>query len=159
MTRATDIEQRASEWIICSESGDFTEGMRADLERWLLEPRNRITFLRIKEAWRRASHMRSARPLDGNVDPDLLKHADLTFRPPDSNRQSGWPFWVAAAAGLTLILYLAGFAAWITLAPSEWIKYTTSIGGYEHVSLADGSGRSGSAGSGQHRGIPAIRRE
>jgi len=140
MTRATDIEQRASEWIIRSESGDFTDGMRADLERWLLEPRNRITFLRIKEAWRRASRMRSARPLDGNVDPDLLKHADLTFRTPHSNKRSGWPFWVAAAAGLTLILYLAGFAAWIALAPTEWIKYTTSIGGYEHVTLADGSG-------------------
>ena len=139
MTRATDIEQRASEWIIRSESGDFTDGMRADLERWLLEPRNRITFLRIKEAWRRTSRMRSARPLDGNVDPDLLKHADLTFRTPQSNKRSGWPFWVAAAAGLTLILYLAGFAVWITLAPTEWIKYTTSIGGYEHVTLADGS--------------------
>jgi transmembrane sensor len=140
MTRATDIEQRASEWIIRSEGGNFTEEMRAELERWLQEPRNRVTFLRIKEAWRRASRMRGARPLDGNVDPDLLKNTDLTLRTRNTNSGSGWPFRVAAGAALTLILYLVGFAGWITLGPSEWIKYTTSIGGYEHITLADGSG-------------------
>lgn len=145
MTRATDIEQRASEWIIRSESGNFTEEMRAELEHWLREPRHRITFLRIKEAWRRASRMRSARPLDGNVEPDLLKNADLTFRSTNSNSGSGkggsgWPFRVASGAALSLILYLLGFAGWVTFSPSGWIRYTTSIGGYEHIRLADGSG-------------------
>ncbi len=140
MTRATDTEQRASEWLIRSEGGNFTAEMRAELERWLLEPRNRITFLRIKEAWRRASRMRSARPLDGNVDPDLLKNADLTFRSTNTNSGSGWPFRVAAGAALTLISYLVCLTGWSALSPSEWIKYTTSIGGYEHITLADGSG-------------------
>jgi transmembrane sensor len=145
MTRATDIEQRASEWIIRSESGHFTAEMRAELERWLREPCHRITFLRIKEAWRRASRMRSARPLDGNVDADLLKDADLTFRSTNSNRGSGnggsgWPFRVAAGAALSLILYLLSFAGWAAFSPSGWTRYTTSIGGYEHISLADGSG-------------------
>jgi len=140
MTRATDIEQRASEWIIRSEGGDFTDGQRVEMERWLTEPRNRITFLRIREAWRRAGRMRSARPLDGNVDPDLLKSADLTFRAAVDTNGSGWPFRVAAGAALSLILYLVGLAGWITLSPSDWIKYTTSIGGYENIALADGSG-------------------
>jgi len=140
MTRATDIEQQASQWIIRSEGGNFTREMQAELERWLQEPRNRVTFLRIKEAWRRASRMRSARPLDGNVDPDLLKNSDLTFGPGNPNSGSGWPFRVAAGAALTLITYLAFLAAWSTLGPSDWIKYTTSIGGYEHITLADGTG-------------------
>src|ERR1700760_637598 len=140
MTRATDIEQRASEWMIRSEGGDFTEGQRADMERWLENPRHKITFLRIREAWRRASRMRSARPLDGNVDPDLLKNADLSFRSGSDTNKSGWPFRVAAAAALTLIIYLVGLAGWITLSPPDWIKYTTSIGGYENINLADGSG-------------------
>ncbi len=140
MTRATDTEQRASEWIIRSEGGNFTEEMRAELEHWLREPRNRITFLRIKEAWRRASRMRSARPLDGNVDPDLLKDADLTLRSSNTNSGSGWPLRIAAGAALTLIIYLTCLAGWIALSPSDWIKYTTSIGGYEHITLADGSG-------------------
>lgn len=140
MTRATDIEQRASEWIIRSEGGDFTAGQRAEMERWLQNPHHRIIFLRLEEAWRRASRMRGARPLDGNVNPDLLKNADLTFQsPPDTNR-SGWPFRVAAGAALTVIIYLVGLAGWILLRPPEWIKYTTSIGGYANISLADGSG-------------------
>src|SRR5579862_6948199 len=103
MTRATDIEQRASEWIIRSEGGNFSEGMRAELERWLQNPRNRVTFLRIKEAWRRASRIRSARPLDGNVDPDLLKNPDLTLGLDDTNSglRSKWPLRVAAGAAGT----------------------------------------------------------
>jgi len=141
MTRATDVEQRASEWIIRSEGGNFTEQMRAELEGWLQDPRNRVTFLRIREAWRRASRIRGARPLDGNVDPDLLKNSDLTPGPRDTNRGSGsrWPLRVAAGAGLTLIIYLLALAAWIAAGRSDWILYTTSVGGYEHVTLADGS--------------------
>jgi transmembrane sensor len=141
MTRATDIEQRASEWIIRSEGGNFTEDMRAELERWLQNPRNRVIFLRLEEAWRRASRIRGARPLDGNVDPDLLKTPDLTLGPDDTNSGwgSGWPLRVAAGAAITLILYLLGLEAWIVLGHSDWISYTTSVGGYEHVTLADGS--------------------
>jgi transmembrane sensor len=141
MTRATDIEQRASEWIIRSEGGNLTEEMRAELERWLQDPRNRVTFLRIKEAWRRANRIRSTRPLDGNVDPDLLKHNDLTLGQDDTNRESAseWPFRVATGAALSLIIYLLCLAAWFVLDRSGWISYTTSIGGYEHVTLADGS--------------------
>src|ERR1700732_252339 len=121
MTRATDVEQRASEWIIRSEGGNFTEQMRAELERWLQDPRNRVTFLRIKEAWRRASRIRGARPLDGNVDPDLLKNPDLTPGSTDTNSGSGsgWPFRVAAGAALTLIIYLLGLVAWIVLGRSN----------------------------------------
>jgi transmembrane sensor len=126
--------------MIRSEGGDFTEGQRADMERWLENPRHKITFLRIREAWRRASRMRSARPLDGNVDPDLLKNADLSFRTGNDTNKSGWPLRIAAAAALTLIIYLLGLAGWITLQPPDWIKYTTSIGGYENIALADGSG-------------------
>jgi transmembrane sensor len=126
--------------MIRSEGGDFTAGQRADMERWLQDPRHKITFLRIREAWRRASRMRSARPLDGNVDPDLLKNADLSLRTGNDTNKSGWPFRIAAAAALTLIIYLVGLAGWITLQSSDWIKYTTTIGGYENIALADGSG-------------------
>jgi transmembrane sensor len=141
MTRATDIEQRASEWIIRGESGHFTEEKQAELERWLQDPRNRVNFLRIKEAWRRANRIRSARPLDGNVDPDLLKDPDPTLGQDDTNNRSGsdWPFRVAAGAALSLIIYLLGLVAWTVLGHSDWISYTTSIGGYEHVTLPDGT--------------------
>jgi transmembrane sensor len=139
-TQATDMEHRACEWMLRSEGGNLTEEMRADLERWLLEPRHRITFLRIREAWRRASRMRTACPLDGIVDPDLLKNAEVTFRSRDTNSASRWPFRFVASAALTLILCLVGLSSGITLRPTDWIKYTTSVGSYENIALADGSG-------------------
>jgi transmembrane sensor len=139
MTRATDIEQRASEWIIRSEAGHFTEDMRAELERWLQDPRNRVIYIRIKEAWRRAGRLRSNRPLDGNVDPDLLKDPNPSFEPSAGRSRPRWPLRVAAGAAVTLIIYLGAVLLWSVLGPSRWIPYTTSIGGYENVTLADGS--------------------
>ncbi len=139
MTRATDIEQQASEWLIRSEGGDFTDDQRADMERWLENSRHETAFLRMREAWRRASRVRSARPLDGTVDPNLLQKADLAFQGRDDTGASGWPLRVAAAAALTLIAYLVGFAGWITLRPSDWITHTTRIGGHENIALPDGS--------------------
>jgi transmembrane sensor len=75
------------------------------------------------------------------VDPDLLKDSDLTRAPDNTNSRprSRWPFRVATGAALTLIIYLVCLAAWTALGHSGWISYTTSIGGYEHVTLADGS--------------------
>src|SRR5882757_1565396 len=142
VTRATDIEQRASEWIIRIEGGNFSADMRAEMKRWLQNPRHRVTFLRIREAWRRASRIRNTRPLDGNVDPDLLKSSDLTpgsDNDADSGAGSEWPFRVATGAALSLITYLLCLSAWFVLDRTDWISYTTSIGGYQHVTLADGS--------------------
>jgi transmembrane sensor len=137
-------KQRASEWIVRSESGKFTEEDRAELERWLQVQRHRAAYLRIKDAWRRTNRLRRARPFDGNVDPDLLKKFNLTLDnedPPENDPGgSGWTFRVATAAALILINYLVGLAGWIALGPSEGIKYTTSIGGYSQITLADGTG-------------------
>jgi transmembrane sensor len=139
MARATDIEQKASEWLIRSEGGNFTEGMQAELERWLQDPRNRVTFLRVKEAWRRADRFRSARPFDGNIDVDLLKEPREASDSRKTNRGSPWSFRIATASAIALGLYLVAFTAWIVLGRSDWISYTTSIGGYEQVTLADGT--------------------
>ncbi len=138
MTRATDIEQRASEWIVRAEAGNFTAEMQADMDHWLQDPRHRVTYIRIREAWRRAGRLRGARPLDGEVNPDLLKHSNLTFDE-DTPARPKWPVWVASAAALTLITYLVWLLAWTVYAAAKWIPYTTSIGGYENVTLADGS--------------------
>jgi transmembrane sensor len=139
MTRATDIEQQASEWLIRSESGNFTTTMQSELERWLQDPSHRVSFLRVKEAWRRASRLRTARPFDGNVDADFLKEPGPTARRNGNNPGSPSAFRIATTAAAALVVYLVGFAAWIAFGPTEWISYTTAIGGYEHVTLADGS--------------------
>jgi transmembrane sensor len=141
-TRATDTEQQASEWIIRSEAGEFTDDMQAEMGRWLQNPCNRVTYIRIKEAWRRANRVRGTRPLDGNVNPDLLKDNDLTFGPQHLElKKPRWPFRVAAGAAVILISYLifAVIWGWGLLGPSKWSSYTTTIGGYENVSLPDGT--------------------
>ena len=144
MTRATDIERRASEWLIRSERGDFTEAMRSELNLWLEEPHHRVPFLRIQEAWRRANRVRGARPLDGNVDPDLLKRTNVTSGPSGSRggpkRGSGWSVRIALAAAASLIIYLAVLIGCVVLTSNDWIPYTTTVGGYEHIKLSDGSG-------------------
>jgi transmembrane sensor len=139
VTRATDIEQQASEWLIRSEAGNFTQGMQAELDRWLQDPNNRGTFLRLKAAWRRADRFGAARPFDGNVDVDLLKGPTESSDTKKNNRGSPWSFRVSTAAAIALSLYLLGVTAWLVLGRSDWISYTTSVGGYEHVTLADGS--------------------
>jgi len=139
MTRATDIEQRASEWVIRSEAGNFTDEMRTELERWLQDSHNRIIYIRIKEAWRRAGRLRGAHPLDGNVDPDLLRDPHLTRAPVDSRSNPHWPLRIAAGAALTLIIYLSGVLLWSMFGTPRWTPYTTTIGGYENVTLPDGT--------------------
>ena len=139
MKRATDIEQRASQWIIRAEAGNLSEAMLAERDRWLQDPRNRVTYIRIKEAWRRAGRLRSARPLNGNVDPDLLKDSNATPEPRSTHSGPRWPLRIAALAGVSLIIYLSCFVAWSLYGTTKWISYTTSIGGYENVTLQDGS--------------------
>jgi transmembrane sensor len=113
--------------------------MRAEMDLWLQIPRHRVTYLRIQEAWRRAGRMLSARPIDGNVNPDLLSDPNLTLGPVDAGPAPKWPLRIASGAALTLITYLLGLLLWSTLGPSRWIPYTTSIGGYENITLADGT--------------------
>jgi len=45
----------------------------------------------------------------------------------------------ATIVALTLVICLIGFGLWIVLGLSDWQSYTTSVGGYEHIALADGS--------------------
>jgi transmembrane sensor len=139
MTSAFDIEQQASQWLIRSESGQFTYDMRADLDRWLEDPHHRVTYLRLQEAWRRANRMRGTRPLDGNIDPDLLKEPDPADGPKTLGGGSGWRLRISAAAGASLIIYLLVLLVWGLLTSEKWIPYTTVGGGYRHVSLPDGT--------------------
>jgi transmembrane sensor len=139
MPKTTDVEQEASEWIIRSEAEDFTDELNAELGRWLEDPRNHVAFLKIKEAWRRAGRVRGTRPLDGKVDKDLLKESDLLPPEPKKKRGSRWMFRIAGGAALALVTYFLGSAVWVFLGPPDWDSYTTSVGGYEHVTLADGS--------------------
>jgi len=71
-------------------SGNSTPGSRADI-------RHRVAYLRVEAHWLRSERLRDLRPLDRDVDPDLL-------RP-----RSVWRHWpLAAAASVLLALSAAG---------------------------------------------------
>jgi transmembrane sensor len=139
-TRATDIERQAAQWLIRSESEPFMATTRAEMESWLAaDPHHRAAYVRIKEAWRRASRICITRPLDGSVTSDLLQGAKLAGAPGNNGSGRNWPVRIAAGAALTLTAYLIWLCSWIVFDASAWTPYTTSIGGYASVALPDGS--------------------
>src|ERR1700742_918349 len=129
MRTAIEIEQRASAWVIHSEADSFTKDTQAEMESWLNEDlRNRVAYVRIREAWCRTGCLRNVRPLDGNVDPQLLKGSCLTFMPANTRSKVKRPFRIAVSAALLLAtcLGLGVFVRW-PQSPLRWISHTTGI--------------------------------
>jgi transmembrane sensor len=86
MTTASDFEAQAAAWLVKRDAGGLSAEEQAQFDEWLSsDPRARAVFLRLETAWQRSTAlMRRLRPLDGNVDADLLEHSPFA-PPPDSN--------------------------------------------------------------------------
>lgn len=158
MTDAAGIEAQAAAWIArCDARGGDQD---PELAAWLVaDPRHRVAYLRLAQAWERTQRLARLRPADRSIDPDLLAPARpphlwsrLRHRAarsagdivrgvrPRSARASRPPlgrFSAAAAA--------AGFAAavllvlWNLLPSSATESYRTGADGLSRVILADGS--------------------
>ena len=88
------IEARASRWLAARDAGSTTAEEAAEFNRWLeADIRHRVAYLRLEASWKRADRLREVRPLDRDVDPDLLG-------PPRARR----PWITALAAGLVIAL-------------------------------------------------------
>lgn len=122
------IEQEASRWLAVRDAGATTPADDEALERWLAaDIRHRVAWLRMEAAWRRTDRLKDLRPLDRDVDADLLKT-------PLSATRRAWPF--AAAAALLLAMGVGGF--WMAR-QNDWQTYETRIGGFSRIVLEDGS--------------------
>jgi transmembrane sensor len=134
---ASDTEAEASEWLIRLET-DLSPELRAAFEEWLAaDPRNRAAYVRLEKTWRHADVLRRLRPLDGEVDENIIDKFDepgAIVVAPDRNP---WFPWVAVAASL-LVVTLGAFA-WMSYARSGWQGYKTEQGGFQRISLNDGS--------------------
>jgi transmembrane sensor len=125
VNRSELIDLEASRWLAARDAGAVTAD-DGDLNRWLeADIRHRVAYLRLEAHWRRSERLRDLRPLDRDVDPDLL-------RPRSALRH--WP--VAAAASLLLVVAIGGFAF---LQRLRWQHYETRIGGFSRIVLEDGS--------------------
>lgn len=122
-----EIEQEASRWLAARDAGATSPAQTGEFNRWLeADIRHRVAYLRLEANWRRVARLKDLRPLDRDVDPDLLKERHL---------RRAWPW--AAAASLLIALGLGG--TWLYQQKLGWQTYETRVGGFSRIVLEDGS--------------------
>ena len=133
---ASDIEAEASEWLIRLER-DSSPATKAGFEEWIAaDPRNRAAFVRLEKTWAHADVLRKLRPLDGNVDENVLDKFGQPSAISVTPRKNRLPR-LAAAAALLFLTVIAG--TWMAVVRSEWQVYKTDLGGFQRITLQDGS--------------------
>jgi len=79
MTTALEFEAQAAAWLVKRDDGPLSAEMQAEFDAWIAsDPRARAAYLRLEIAWKRADSLRRLRPLDGDVDENLLSHSPFS---------------------------------------------------------------------------------
>ncbi len=122
---AEAVWAQAADWLAERTSGDWTSDKQAGLDTWLAESSgNLLAYWRLEAAWERTHRLAALRvPLKESGRP-----------PPKSAR----PTIIKVAAVVAAISTLAGLGAFYSSKPVGKI-FTTTTGGHEIVTLADGS--------------------
>jgi transmembrane sensor len=127
MRRHELIEQEASRWLATMDAGSPTVELETEFHDWIeADIRHRVAFLRLEETWRRSDRLRELRPLDREVDADLLRAQSSRVR---------WP--LALAASFLLALLFGGYV--FVQSQFGWNHYETPVGGFSRIVLEDGS--------------------
>jgi transmembrane sensor len=166
MTTAQEIEAQAAAWLVKRDGGGLPAAEQEQFDAWLeADPRARAAYVRLELAWKRADSLRRLRPLDGDVDDDLLAHSPfepvrmdeyparegtgrtsdlvLVRTAPDAQvveykpRRRRWALPLAAAASIALAA--VGVFMWSAYERTGWHEYTTDFGGLSRIVLDDGS--------------------
>jgi transmembrane sensor len=133
---ANDIESEAANWLIRLERDPSSE-MRANFDAWLaVDPRNHAAFIRLEKTWSRADILKRLRPLDGAVDEQVIDKFGVPTPIFDAPKKRKTP-WLSIAASLLVIA--VGAITWIVVSRAAWQAYETDFGGFQRVTLADGS--------------------
>jgi transmembrane sensor len=138
MPNAQDIESTASEWLVRLET-DRSDEVRTQFESWLeSDPRHKAAYLRLERGWRRADRLKNLRPLDGEVNENVLE----TFpqgqpAPASAPAIARRTVWLAIAAGIAVAAI--GPVMWFVGSRTGWQTYRTELGGLQRLSLEDGS--------------------
>jgi transmembrane sensor len=119
------IEQEASSWLAARDARTPSPEEEASFNYWLdADIRHRVAYLRLEAAWKRSDRLRAVRPLDRDVDADLLRQ-----------RRPRLP--LALAASVVLALVLAG--GYFVHEKLGWRHFATRIGDFSRIVLDDGS--------------------
>jgi transmembrane sensor len=128
MASDEDIEACAADWLARLDRPDAPATEHAGFEAWCrAAPRHLAAYLRLLEVWNR---------LDALKQPEFP--ASVPRRPPP-----GRPVFLALTLAAALAAIAAGLAWWQWSASFGLMigvqRYTTALGGFEQVRLADGS--------------------
>jgi transmembrane sensor len=120
------IDAYASRWLAARDARAATPAELAEFNAWLeADIRHRVAYLRLEAGWQRADRLRGLRPLDGEVNADLLE-------PPKARRP-----WMMAMAASVVVALLGG--VWAYQQQFSWQQYETRVGGFSRIVLDDGS--------------------
>ncbi len=127
MTSASDIEAQAAAWLIRLDATGGAEDALPDFQDWCeADPRHRAAYLRLRMAWRKADSLARSSKFIGLSTPSVA-----TIRP--------WHIWLRPLGIVAALLIVISTIAWVLASRSAWQVYSTGIGGFERVVLADGS--------------------
>jgi len=134
---ASDIEAEASEWLVRLDTDSSPES-KAAFDEWLAaDARNRAAYVRLEKTWRHADILRKLRPLDGEVDENIINNFGEPGEIVVTPRRRPWRPVLAVAASLLVVTL--GALGWISYTRAEWQVYKTEQGGFQRISMQDGS--------------------
>lgn len=169
MSKASDFEAQAAEWLVRRESPEFSQQEKQGFDAWLrADARHQAAYVRLETAWRRADRLNRLRPLDGAVDEDLLARPPFVrmeeFSAREATQRSAGSgeddsrgrfvdepgeqqrerrprsrWFFAIAAGVAMTIAAVTIGLFLALGQSEWQEYATNLGGVERIKLDDGS--------------------
>jgi transmembrane sensor len=135
----TATETQAAAWLIRLDA-DMSPETVAQWHDWLGEDtRHHAVYVRIESGWRQTECLRSLRPLDGIVDPDVLTSfpglQPCSPAPPARFRPSALRVMFAAAVAIATM----ALATWLHASKAEHMVRRTELGGFSRTALPDGS--------------------
>jgi transmembrane sensor len=135
----TATETQAAAWLIRLE-GDTSPETLAQWREWLTEDtRHHAVYVRIESGWRQTECLKSLRPLDGLVDPDVLTTFPglQTCRP--APRAAFRPSALRVIFAAAVIMATMVLATWSHVPKAEHVMRRTELGGFSRTVLPDGS--------------------
>ncbi len=124
---ATDIDLAAADWLQKKTFWNWSQDDQKALDEWLAQSEaHRIAFWRQSAMWNRTERLVALRQ---------MQRVERSRAP---ERKSIWPLAMRSAAAIGLIAVFATFATRYALNPKE-TAYSTTIGGGETITLADGT--------------------
>ncbi|HTO42005.1 MAG TPA: FecR domain-containing protein [Rhizomicrobium sp.] len=124
---ATENDQRAADWLQRKTFWSWSESDQAELDAWLdAADENRIAYWRQSAIWARTERLAALAP------------APSGMRAPRAEQKSRWPGLLRIAAAFGVVAILGGVSAHYAMQP-RYVSYSTTIGGGETITLADGT--------------------